>query len=58
MQSVVRSSCQNADVEKHGEGLHQQILSACLVVWNAEVGSVDMMRTREDIGDARLQLVV
>ena len=31
LRSVVRFSCQNADVEKQGEGCQQQIFSACLV---------------------------
>ena len=37
LRSVVRSSCQNADVEKQGEGRQQRIFSACLVVLNAKV---------------------
>ena len=31
LRSVVRFSCQNADVEKQGEGRQQQIFSVCLV---------------------------
>ena len=37
LRSVVRSSCQNADVEKQGEGWQQRIFSACLAVLNAKV---------------------
>ena len=37
LRSVVRSSCQNDDVEKQGEGRQQRIFSACLVVLNAKV---------------------
>ena len=41
---MVRSSCQNADVEKQGEGRQQRIFSACLVVLNAKVCIVHMTK--------------
>ena len=44
LRSVVRSSCQNVDEEKQGEGCQQRMFSACLVALNAKVGFVYMTK--------------
>ena len=44
LRRVVRSSCQNADVEKQGEGRQQRGFSACLVALYRKVGIVYMTK--------------